>query len=425
MTRYLVHSVTTWNTVAQAWWMTWAETGSDYQRLPPEWFRPFDPRTRDRIVTIQFKPNAEITVGFSGLLLGEVEKSLTITLDTHNRVVTLPGPWFSNNGLLRHTTSYAAGEYTWTVQNCNFDKFIENLPRGGRVRSQFFVDYPGSYYKVKDELTYPFDGIISEGDDWEAMRREMDIGYAGYMPDRNGSLYMLPGAIRTPVAHLVEGDLEGSFEWYTRASSENIANRVTMQLNSSDGNELQREEIRPHQNSRFLRQDGGATIDVDFGIRPFLISRRAAFRLEAILLKRARGSAHGTLRLLPGENLKNWSIFAGDYVTLTSARLNLNTALCFVTNATYNNDLSVELAIKLEPSSTYNDVEGEPYPPSTKIEYASNTDPKAPPTNLGRGSGESTPRSPGGHGGGNPGAAPGTPSSPGGGPTGVPGGRGR
>ena len=195
---------------------------------------------------------------------------------------------------------------------------------------------------------YTVNGVLTAGDDPDSVEFEMDMAWAGATVFRNGAWAYLPGAVRAPVRALTLDDVIEVQLVQLGPDSDDRVNIGLMAIAQDADRDYLPYRLPAQELTDELAIDG-ARREIDLGQRGFVNTARQAERVLRRKLREARPSILVTLRLMPGPELENMSLHAGDIVTYTDSRYGLEAERCIVQSSTINQDMSVTVALQGTP----------------------------------------------------------------------------
>ena len=176
----------------------------------------------------------------------------------------------------------------------------------------------------------------------------MDMAWAGATVFRNGAWHYLPGTVRAPVRALTLDDVIEVQLVQLGPDSDDRVNVGLMGI-AQDADRGYLPYRLPAQELTDELTIDGARREIDLGQRGFVNTARQAERVLRRKLRETRPSILATLRLMPGPELENMSLHAGDVVTYTDSRYGLEAERCIVQSSTINQDMSVTVALQGTP----------------------------------------------------------------------------
>lgn len=288
-------------------------------------------------------PNGEPTFTFvlDGARLYDDRMDSTVPGGAGTQRLNNYSTWVYTNNASVITTQFLRGFYINGVRIVGVgadtrDMRASNLMAAHNTCDQEVVTLNGTVER------YTAGYIISANEAATNILEDLQLAMDGQIFDRGGYITLLPGAIRTPVMHITENDIDWTAEksFQPSASLESMLNFV--HGNFVDGDNFFAETDLPvFKNAQWELDDGGERFSA-------FLSLRAVTRWEQgqRILKRIHQASRysGIISFVGG--LWLLELEQGDWVTLTSARWNISNKYYEVQECTITKDMRVMVVLR-------------------------------------------------------------------------------
>lgn len=201
---------------------------------------------------------------------------------------------------------------------------------------------------------YTINGLVSSGDDVEAVERQMDMAWQGYSVEAGGVHYFRPGVDRAVRRHIGRDDILVVGPTQPAPAMQERVNAVSTTLAQSAAHDYLELEI-PELVDQELRERDGRYLPHNIRNLAFVQDPRIAIAIQAIFLRRARVFTNYGLRLGTGsdQGVSNLELLPTDVVTIDLPELNVFRRRCMITKVNINPDWSVDLELQEAPAGIY------------------------------------------------------------------------
>lgn len=199
--------------------------------------------------------------------------------------------------------------------------------------------------------------LLTSSEPVSSMLQDLKAAMDGEVLDRGGEIAILPGAIRTPILHITDAEID----WTAPKSFQPYANLQSLynQVNGhyvSEGLDFQQISFPIQRNPAYVIEDGGENIILSQDFRAVNSDTQIQRITRRILL----ASRFQKIIAFTGP-LSMFEMQQGDWFTITSARWNLATKYFRIVTNILNEDMRVTVvALETSPSidgwSTANEV---------------------------------------------------------------------
>jgi len=217
-------------------------------------------------------------------------------------------------------------------------------------------NFPDSGYETatKTVTRYSINGVVQSEDDPEAVEKFMDFAWQGYALEVDGVYIFRPGADRAATVTLNEENIVAVEEVSPAPSLQDRINSATVTLSQSRDHDWLNYGVPEVVDQPALTRDG-ERLPVDFQTTPFVADPLTGARLLAIALRRARGSATFSYRVMPGDMFELFGLIPTDRVLVNDSNYGLVNFRAQIVATTINDDWSVTLSLIEDLDGVYAD----------------------------------------------------------------------
>lgn len=229
---------------------------------------------------------------------------------------------------------------------------------------------------------YSVNGVISAGDDPEAVEDELRFAIQGNAVEWNGTYLIRPGVDRPSVATIDDDLIITVDEARPAPALGERVNQVTAAIAQSAENDWLEWRVPAVDDAAAQARDG-ETLASNLGTRAFIAYPDAIGRVLTTALRRGRAAATWTMTVRPGDELEMMGIRPADFVRATEPTTGLSDTLCLVDATQLNPDWSVRLALRKQGAGIYDDgPQLGPLVPGRTLDFPTRIDAPPAPTNL-------------------------------------------